>query len=115
MVIVDEASRCETELLASVRPMLATTNGRFLALTTPAGKRGWFYEAWVGPDDWERITIRATDVPRISPEFLKQELESLGPLIFSQEYETAFIDDSTSVFNSDLIQAALSVDFEPFF
>lgn len=46
LLIIDEAARVPEELLAAVRPTLAATNGRFLALSTPAGKRGWFYEAW---------------------------------------------------------------------
>jgi helicase-like protein len=44
LVVIDEAARVEDELLAAVRPMLATSTGggRLIALTTPAGKRGWF-------------------------------------------------------------------------
>jgi tRNA(Met) C34 N-acetyltransferase TmcA len=40
LVVMDEAARVPDELLAAVRPMLATTSGRFFALSTPAGKRG---------------------------------------------------------------------------
>jgi hypothetical protein len=42
LIVIDEAARCEDELLAAVRPMLATTEGggRLIALSTPAGKRG---------------------------------------------------------------------------
>jgi hypothetical protein len=42
LVIVDEASRVADELLGAVRPMLAVTNGRMIALSTPAGRRGFF-------------------------------------------------------------------------
>lgn len=59
IVIMDEAARVDDALLAAVRPMLATTNGQFVALTTPAGKRGWFYEQWMRGDGWERISITA--------------------------------------------------------
>jgi hypothetical protein len=58
LVVMDEASRVPDELLASVRPMLATTNGRFIGLSTPAGKRGWFYEAWSQGDGWERVSVK---------------------------------------------------------
>lgn len=50
LVIIDEASRVEDELLAAVRPMLATKDGSLIALTTPAGKRGWFFESWMNGD-----------------------------------------------------------------
>jgi hypothetical protein len=116
LVVMDEASRVDDELLAAVRPMLATTNGRFIALSTPAGRRGFFFEAWTnGGDSWERISVRADECPRISPAFLSDERSALGPMMFAQEYECQFLDDSTSMFNSELIEAALTDDFPPFF
>jgi Terminase large subunit, T4likevirus-type, N-terminal len=114
LVVMDEASRVPDELLAAVRPMLATTAGRFIALTTPAGKRGWFYEAWQNGDGWERISVKGADCPRISKEFLAEELQALGPMRFSEEYECAFIDDHTSAFNTSLIERALTNDFDLF-
>ena len=48
LVIIDEAARVEDDLISAFRPMLATSNGRLIALTTPAGKRGWFFDAWHG-------------------------------------------------------------------
>src|SRR5258705_2630397 len=88
LVIIDEAARVDDELLAAVRPMLAVAEGggRLIALTTPAGKRGWFHEAWFGTGDWTRVRVPATDCPRISPEFLADELKELGPMAFSEEY-----------------------------
>ena len=80
LVVIDEAARVEDELLAAVRPMMATkAEGRLLALTTPAGKRGWFFEAWTGDGDWTRIRVAARDCPRISSEFLAEEMKELGP------------------------------------
>ena len=77
LVIMDEAARVEDALVAAVRPMLATTNGRFIALTTPAGKRGWFYEEWMRGEGWERVSVTAKECPRISPEFLAAEKAAL--------------------------------------
>jgi hypothetical protein len=114
LVIMDEAARVPDELLAAVRPMLATTSGRFFALTTPAGKRGWFYEAWSHGEGWERVTVKGRECPRILPSFLEEERSALGPLRFSQEYECEFIDPETSLFASELIEQALTDDFEPF-
>jgi hypothetical protein len=114
LVVMDEAARVPDELLAAVRPMLATTSGRFYALSTPAGKRGWFYEAWTRGEGWERVSVNGRECPRISPEFLEEERQALGPMRFSQEYECEFIDAETSVFATELIEAALVDDFEPF-
>lgn len=114
LVIVDEAARVEDALIAAVRPMLATTNGRFFALTTPAGKRGWFYETWHRGEGWERIRVTADHCPRISAEFLAAEREALGPMQFQQEYGCEFFDAETSAFSTEMIEAALTDEFEPF-
>jgi len=114
LVIMDEAARVPDELLAAVRPMLAVKEGRFIALTTPAGRRGWFYEAWEHGDGWERISVKGVDCPRISKEFLAEEMQALGPMRFSEQYECAFIDQNTSVFSTALIEQALRDDFAAF-
>lgn len=48
-------------------------------------------------------------------DLLAEEKEALGPMMFAQEYECQFLDDATSVFNTELIEAALTDDFAPFF
>ena len=114
LVVIDEAARVEDELLAAVRPMLATkTAGRLIALTTPAGKRGWFYEAWIGDSDWTRIKVAARDCPRISSEFLAEEMRELGPQRFSEEYELEFHDNEESVFPTEIIARAFTSEVTP--
>jgi hypothetical protein len=108
LVVVDEASRVPDSLMAAVRPMLAVGNGRLIALSTPAGKRGWFHSAWVDGDGWERYKVAAKDIPRITPEFLADELKELGPDMYSQEYELAFVDDDSQIFSTELIDAMFS-------
>jgi hypothetical protein len=114
LLIMDEASRVPEELLAAVRPTLAATGGRFFGLSTPAGKRGWFYEAWTKGEGWERVQVKAHECPRIKPGFLAEEMAQLGPMIYSQEYDCQFVDAETSVFSSSLIEQALVDDFQPF-
>ncbi|HSH81232.1 MAG TPA: terminase family protein, partial [Herpetosiphonaceae bacterium] len=46
LLVVDEASRVADTLMAAVRPMLAVSGGRLVALSTPWGTRGWWYQAW---------------------------------------------------------------------
>ena len=114
LIVIDEASRVEDELLAAVRPMLATVaNGRLIALTTPAGKRGWFYEAWHGDSTWQRIKVSASDCPRISEDFLAEELRELGAQRFSEEYGLEFLDPDEAVFPSEIIAAAFSDEVSP--
>jgi hypothetical protein len=61
LLILDEASRVDDGLYFAVRPMLAVSGGSLLMLSTPAGKRGVFFEEWTGgPSLW------ASKVPSIS-------------------------------------------------
>lgn len=92
LLIIDEASRVEDELYYSVRPMLAVSGGRLVALTTPFGRKGWFYNEWANSSYWTKIRITANDCPRLSDEILEQERESLGEAWFRQEYLCEFID-----------------------
>jgi Terminase large subunit, T4likevirus-type, N-terminal len=115
LVVIDEAARVEDELLAAVRPMLATSSGggRLIALTTPAGKRGWFFDAWTRADDWHRTKVAATDCPRITREFLDEELRELGAQRFSEEYGLEFLDPDEAVFPTAIIDAAFTQEVIP--
>jgi terminase large subunit-like protein len=45
LIVLDEASRVPDPLYHAVRPMLAVSGGRLMAISTPWGKRGWWFEA----------------------------------------------------------------------
>ena len=110
LLIVDEASRVADDLYRAVRPMLATSHGRLMALSTPFGKRGWFYEAWSGSETWHRLQLQATQCPRITAKFLAEERKSLGARWYAQEYGCSFEDVADAVFSYADIQAALVDD-----
>jgi hypothetical protein len=114
LLVLDEAARVEDELYEAVRPMLAVSGGRLAALTTPAGKRGWFYEAWTD-QDWQRVKITAHDCSRISEAFLEQERRELGTWMFRQEYLCEFVDPVSQMFRTEDIKGAFSADVEPLF
>ena len=46
LMLVDEASRVPDELYRALRPMLAVGGGSLWLLSTPYGKRGFFYNEW---------------------------------------------------------------------
>jgi hypothetical protein len=115
LLLIDEASRVDDALYRAMRPMLAVSRGRLLALSTPFGKRGWFYEAWQDALAWERVRITAEQCPRISAEFLEQERRALGERWFRQEYLCSFEDAIDSVFGHADIQACLSDEIAPLF
>lgn len=107
LILLDEASRIDDAFFAAVRPMLATTRGRMVALTTPWGRRGWFYEAWEHGSGWHKTRITADQCPRIDPEWLEEEKRLMGEWLFRQEYLCEFVDTEEQFFSSELIEAAL--------
>lgn len=108
-IIIDEAARVEDELYEAVLPMLATTNGRVVALSTPFGKLGWWAEAWrSGGDLWERYEVPASQCPRISPAFLEEQRRTRGEWFFRQEYGCEFVDGVNNVFNSEDVERVFS-------
>jgi hypothetical protein len=114
LLVIDEAARVDDALYQACRPFLAVSKGRLLALSTPFGKRGWYYSEWHGDGDWQRVEVKASDCPRISPAFLAEERAALGDRWFRQEYEISFEDTVDAVFSSTEVQAAL-VDGLPLF
>jgi hypothetical protein len=116
LVIEDEASRVDDALYMSVRPMLATTNGRLLLMSTPFGRRGHFFEEWnSGTDGWKRVEVRASSIPRISASFLEEERAALGDWWFRQEYDCQFVANEETFFRHEDIHAALTPDVKPLF
>jgi hypothetical protein len=116
LLIEDEAARVPDSLYSATRPMLATSGGAHILLSTPWGRRGHFHREWSEAGDaWERVRITAHDCPRIPPAFLEEERRSLGDLWFRSEYLVEFCDTVDSVFRSEDIEAALSDDVAPLF
>jgi hypothetical protein len=115
LLVIDEAARVPDSLYAAVRPMLAVSGGRLIALSTPFGKRGWFYTAWLSRESWHRVEITADKCPRITPEFLAQEKHAIGERWFRQEYFCSFEDMIGAVFRSEDIARAFQTDITPLF
>jgi len=112
LLLVDEAARVANDLYASIRPMLAVSGGRLLALSTPFGTRGWFYDAWVSAEPWERYQVPATAVPRISAEFLAEERRTIGEWWHAQEYMCQFLDAETQAFRREDIDRAFEEEVQ---
>lgn len=113
LLLVDEAARVPDETIAAVRPMLAVSGGQLIALSTPFGRRGWFYEMWTnGGPTWQRYEVPATDCPRISADFLAEERAALGEWFYGAEYCCQFGDAQAAAFNSAEIEACFSEECE---
>ena len=65
--------------------------------------------AWTsGGETWDRTRVPASACPRISEEFLTEELKELGAQRFAEEYSLEFIDADEAVFPSAIIDAAFT-------
>lgn len=104
-VFIDEAAWVPDDLYRSVRPMLAVSQGDLIVMSTPWGRRGFFYESWIGSvageQRWERFEVPATMCPRIPAEFLEEERKVLPEEWFLSEYMCQFTSSSATVFNAD--------------
>lgn len=107
LIIIDEAAWVADELYVAIRPMLAVTQGRLIAISTPFGTRGWFWRAWTAEEeDWKRYKVTAYDIPSISREFLDAEKKALGDAMFAQEYLAEFISSGGALPEEHVRQAA---------
>lgn len=112
--VVDEAKLVDKDCWEKgLRPALADKLGRCIFISTPKG-RNFFYELYLrgkGNDpDWKSWKHASNT----NPYFPKQEYESLRlstpEMIFRQEYEADFLEDSASVFKN--IERCLKGEFE---
>jgi hypothetical protein len=116
LLLIDEAAQTPDEIYEAVKPMLATTDGSVWLMGTPYGKRGFFYEEWVrGGDQWLRVSVPATECPRIPARFLEEERESKGDRKFRQEYMCEFVQGDDALFREEDIRACLDEELEAIF
>ena len=107
MLVIDEAARAADVLYRAMRPMLAVSGGDLWCLSTPNGKKGFFWDAWsTGGDAWTRISAPATECARIPAAFLEEERRTHPENEFRQEYMCEFTQDSEGLFDMDLVDAA---------
>lgn len=109
LLIVDEAARVEDDLYTSMRPMLAVSDGDVWMMSTPFGRRGFFWRVWDSGEgeQWTRLRVPATECPRISAEFLARERKVQGEHRYRQEYLCEFVQPQDSLFNEDLIRSLM--------
>ena len=114
LLLVDEAARVADDLYLAIRPMLAVSDGGLWLMSTPYGKRGFFWEAWArGGPDWLRVRVPATECARIPREFLEEERATMGERWFRQEYLCEFEEAVSGVFNRDLVERAVTDEVAP--
>ena len=107
LLVVDEAAAVPDEDYFGILPSLIATQGEQVLLSTPRGRRGFFFELWHSDDDWQRMMVRSDEVGRIRPEDLEVFRSTMPEQFFQQEFYCEWLDTEGSLFSYDHIQAAL--------
>jgi hypothetical protein len=107
LLIADEAAFIGEDVWTAVTPMMAVTKGKMWLLSTPLGKKGYFYRCF-DDENFEKYHIRSTECPRRDEEFLKQEEKRMTKAQFAQEYLGEFIDQYHQFFPDDLIKNCMT-------
>jgi hypothetical protein len=93
--------------------MVAVSGGQIVAMSTPYGRRGWFYTAATTGRTWTVVKVKSSECPRIPKAFLGEARSEMGATLFGQEYECAFNDAAGSYFAATDIDA-MWADLPPF-
>lgn len=108
LLIVDEAAQVRDDQYSAAGPMLAVKNGALWLLSTPYGARGFFWKEWMtGGDSWLRVQVKASDCPRLRPEFLERERSRISEDWYRQEYLCEFVGAEDGPFRQELIERAM--------
>lgn len=113
----DEAAFIKEEVWAAVTPMLATTGGDIILLSTPMGATGYFYRCFhdknftaVHVNTEEVATQRLEPQRTLMLEFLKDEKLRMTKLQYQQEYLGLFVGGIQRYFPDELIDACCTLD-----
>ena len=116
LLVIDEASYSDDKLYSILRPMLMTSKGRMILISTPFIREGFFFDVWMhGGEEWSRYEVPAIQCPRVTQEFLDSERSELGDWWYRSQYECQFQDAQGQVFRSEWLQRAIDPTSVPIF
>ncbi len=104
LLIADEAAFIPEEVWSAVTPMLATTKGSIILLSTPYGRTGYFARCFEDPK-YTKFHVSSLDCPRIDKEFLDHEKQTMTKMQWQQEYLGEFVDNLMQLFSDKLIKS----------
>lgn len=118
LAICDEASFIPESILTEIIfPMISTTKGAAILLSTPWDKNHFFYKAFLNPQ-YSTHKIPSSQNPLIPKEFLAEMKENMTSEAYMREYEAEFTEAATSYFQQELIRRAIEkaqeINLEPY-
>lgn len=112
LLVVDEAAAVPDMDYHGILPALIATQGEQVLLSTPRGKRGFFFDLWFSDAEWQRVMVRSDETPRITEEQLEIFRHTMPEEFFRQEFYCEWLDTDGSLFSYEDIQAALAAGEE---
>ena len=110
LLVVDEAAHIKNfeDIWTALSPTLAT-GGRCIALSSPYGQHGWFYETYTkadrGESNFHPTKLHWRQHPERDDEWERQERKKYSLRRFAQEYETEFLGSGNSLISGpDLVK-----------
>jgi len=121
LLIGDEAAFINPEVWQAVTPMLATTAGDIWLISTPFGRKGYFYECSLD-ESFTCFHVNSIQVAKDRPvsrtwtalqstkslEFFEQEKKRMSILQYQQEYLGNWVDDLIQLFPDTLIKKCMT-------
>jgi len=112
----DEAHFIPEEVWTAVTPMLATTGGDIILLSTPFGREGYFFRCF-NDDSFTAFHVSTEDVAESRPpemgkrmkEFLFKEKGRMTRKQYAQEYLGQFTDDLNQFFSDTTIKKCMKL------
>jgi len=112
MIICDEAAFIPEEVITQIIfPMLSTTQGSAIFLSTPWGRNHFFYRAFMDPN-YSVHHVKSSECPFITKDFLDEQRRNMTAEVFKMEYDAQFTEAATSYFSQDLIRSCVDPELE---
>lgn len=116
LLIADEAAFINQDVWQAVTPMLATTGGKIILLSTPFGRQGYFFDRFQDKN-FKKWHINAEDVAedRQEPQrtnikdYHEQEKLSMSTLQYAQEFLGEFVDEMRQLYPNELVKRLCTI------
>lgn len=114
LLIADEAAFIPEDVWPAITPMLATTGGHIILLSTPFGREGYFYSCF-NDETFAKFHVNSEEVAtnRAEPQrswmlkHLESEKTRMTKVQYAQEYLGEFVDELLQYFPDYLIKKCM--------
>ena len=102
-IFLDEAARISDAVIDAFAPVIAVRKGDWWMASTPRGKRGRFWEIWTYGEgaDLLKVSVPASENPRIDPGFVEELRREKGAQYVRQEFECQFEENGVFLLSGD--------------